>query len=249
MKKIALLGIFALIFTFFACVKSETETVNLTDGFAYYPLKVGKYKVFQVDSILYDDLGNGKVKIDSFRLYQKEVVRDTFVNLLGETVFHIDRYEKRDLKAPWILKDVVSAERNQTQGIRVDNGQRFVKMVYPMRRRQNWNSLIYIDTEVRIIVATESIEIFRNWNSEVFEVNKPDLINNRKYGKVLTIRHANYEKNLLEYRKMTEKYVRDTGLVATEATYFDTQNTSSTETWRKKAQKGFIFKQYLIENN
>ena len=248
MKKIIFFSLSILLFSIFACVKSEVETIATTNfGYEYFPLKVGKYKVFQVDSILFDTIA-GKVKVDSFRLFEKEVVLDTFVNQAGETVYRVERFEKRKLKDAWLIKDILAIQRNAKQATRTDQGLRLVKMVFPIRKRQDWNSLLFIDAGMEVTIAGEPVEIFKNWDSETVDLDKSESINGKKFGKVLTISHANDE-NKLELRKVTEKYVRDTGLVMNEMLILDTQSTSNNETWRKKAQRGFIYRQILIENN
>jgi hypothetical protein len=251
MKKFTFMSVFILLasFVFFACVKSEDTTIKIDNGYAYFPLKVGKYKIFQADSIVYDTLTGGKaVKVDSIRFFQKEIVVDTFVNQIGETVFRIERFERRKTSEPWIFKDVLSCERNAKQATRSDQGLRLLKMPFPLRKRQAWKSTLYVDEFVQVKVAGQYVELFKNWDSFATSLNIPETINGKKYANVATIKHADDE-NKLELRKVTEKYVRDTGLVFNEMLILDTQSTNNNETWRKKAQRGFIYRQYLIENN
>jgi hypothetical protein len=251
MKKFTFFAVFTLFasFAFFACVKNEDAMVKIDNGYDYFPLKVGKYKVFQVDSIVYDTLTGGKaVKVDSIRFFQKEIIEDTFVNQIGETVFRIERFERRTSTDPWVFKDVLSSERNAKQATRSDQGLRLLKMSFPLRKRQTWKSTIYVDEFMPVKVAGQYVELFKNWDSSVPSLNIPETINGKKYANVATIKHADDE-NKLELRKVTEKYVRDTGLVFNEMLILDTQSTNNNETWRKKAQRGFIYRQYLIENN
>ena len=251
MKKIALIIVFGLLasFAFFACVKNEDETLRIDNGYEYFPLSVGKYKIFQVDSIVYDTLAGGKsVKVDSVRFFQKEVVVDTFMNQIGETVFRVERYERKTSTQPWVIKDVLSYGRNSVQATRSEQGLRLLKMPFPLKKRQNWSSTIYIDVLVQVKIGGQYVEMFKNWASNTTNLNTPETINGKRYGKVMTIKHADDE-NKLELRKVTEKYVRDTGLVFNEMLILDTQSTSNGETWRKKAQRGFIYRQYLVENN
>lgn len=251
MKKFTFLIVFALFasFMFFACVKNEDTTLKIDNGYEYFPLKVGKYKVFQADSIVYDTLAGGKaVKIDSIRFFQKEIVVDTFVNQIGETVFRIERFERKKSTEPWLLKDVLFSERNAKQATRTDQGLRLLKMAFPIRKRQAWNSIIYVDEFMSVKVGGQYVELFKNWDSFMASLNVPETINGRRYGNVATIKYADDE-NKLELRKVTEKYVRDTGLVFNEMLILDTQSTNNNEVWRKKAQRGFIYRQFLIENN
>jgi hypothetical protein len=71
---------------------------------------------------------------------------------------------------------------------------------------------------------------------------------NKKFDKVIVINQA-AEENLLELRRVTEKYAAGIGLISNEMQILDSQAAASGAPWRKKAQKGFILHQSLIEYN
>ncbi|MFZ4545202.1 MAG: hypothetical protein ACOYOA_14205 [Saprospiraceae bacterium] len=246
-KKTVIYLIFFMIFIVFACGKDENEKLpSENKGYDYYPLQTGKYKIFQVDSILFDSVASG-VKIDSFRTYLKEEIVDTFKNALGTVVYRIERYEKKVLNDPWIFKDIVAAEKDSTKAIRLENNFRLLKLVFPVHGRQIWNSTLYIDNTVEVKAGKKEIVMFKNWEGEVFSFGKAETIKGKNYEDVLDVYQANDE-NSIELRRVREKYAKGIGLISNEMEILDTQKPGP-QPWRKKAQKGFILHQILIENN
>ena len=86
-KHLFILLIFPIIL-FTRCGKNETETLPKL-GKEYYPLQIGKTATYDVDSIIYDPVSNGVVKIDTFKWQVREFLVDTFrdkSNVLNYTI-------------------------------------------------------------------------------------------------------------------------------------------------------------------
>jgi hypothetical protein len=242
------LAVILFMSAFYGCGKDENEPLEPIDfGYDYFPLAVGKYRVFQADSILFDTIA-GKTLTDSIRFFIKEEIVDTFVNALGETVFRIERFERKKTSEPWQFHSVASAERNKTKAIKTEQNFRLIKMVFPINSKQFWNPTLYIDETVEVKVGKKEIELFKSWDSEVKAIGEEISILNRKFSSVLTISQADDESKI-ELRRVTEKYAKGIGLISNEMEILDTQSILNETNWRKKAQKGFILKQYLIDYN
>jgi hypothetical protein len=230
-----------------SCGKDEIEHPAPIDwGYGYYPLATGKYRVFQVDSILFDTIA-GAVRIDSIRTYLLEETTDTFRSISGKTVYRIQRYEKKSPGENWVFKDVASAERDSMQGIRTEDNFRLLKLVFPLKTRQVWNSTLYIDNTVEITAGKKEIVLFKNWESEVTSIGKSAVVLGKTFKDVLELFQANDE-NSIELRRVREKYAKGIGLISCEMEILDTQRPAAVP-WRKKTQSGFILKQYLIDYN
>jgi hypothetical protein len=121
-------------------------------------------------------------------------------------------------------------------------------MVFPINSKQFWNPTLYIDETVEVKVGKKEIELFKSWDSEVKAIGEEISILNRKFSSVLTISQADDESKI-ELRRVTEKYAKGIGLISNEMEILDTQSILNETNWRKKAQKGFILKQYLIDYN
>ena len=232
---------------FYSCGKDQFEDpANLNKGYHYYPLETGKYRIYQVDSILFDTTSSG-VRVDSVRTYLKEEMVDTFKNSIGNTVYRIIRSEKKVLTEPWVFKDIVSAEKDSFQAIRTENNFRMLKLVFPLRSRQVWNSTLYFDNSVEIKAGKNEIVMFKNWESELISLGKSATVLGKTFSDVVEVFQANDE-NSIELRRVREKYAKGIGLLSCEMEILDTQKPASVP-WRRKAQSGFIFRQYLIDSN
>ena len=244
-----LLIICLVLLGFVACRLNDVdEAFNIKAGYEYYPLKVGKYLVYKVDSITYDNVNNQTVKIGASR-YVKELVADTFRNSLNELVYKLERYDKVDLNDPWELRNVWSASRQEEQLVKTEDNFRFIKLVFPIRKGKSWNGNAYFDPTTIIQVADESVEVFKNWNYNYTSIDKPETINGIRYDSVAVVSQVDDQNNLIELRFSKEKYAKNIGLVSKEMKILDTQKISSKEPWENKAEKGFIMFQKLIEHN
>lgn len=243
-KKLFFFIAVALITSLFACSDNEVENININYGYEYFPLVVGKNKVYQVDSLTFDTLAGKKV-LDSVRFYLMESTVESFVNAKGDSVFRIERYTRASDKQAWVLKDVVSSEKNNNLAFRTEQNFRILKLAFPLNVRSQWKPTQFIDEEVEITAGNESIKMFKNWSGEVKDIDKEATILGKKFANTSTVLQANSE-NALELRRVTEKYAKGIGLISSEMEILDTQSISPGTPWRKKAQQGFILKQYLI---
>ena len=166
---------------------------------------------------------------------------------MGKVVFRIKRFEKKAVADKWIFRDIVSAERDSVQAIRTEDNFRMLKLVFPLRLRQVWNSTLYFDNTVEIKAGKKEIVLFKNWESEVISIGKKAVVLDKAFSDVLELFQANDE-NSIELRRVREKYAKGIGLISSEMEILDTQKPAAVP-WRKKAQSGFILKQYLIEYN
>ena len=243
------LCLLVLVATNFGCSESTvTEDLDqVVQGFDYFPLEIGKYVSYQVDSTIYDVDGNATAIFNSTS-FLKEEVSDTLRDSENELVYRIERFEKSNLDDPWEIKDVWVSKRTEFQAERVEENLRFIKMVFPLAEDATWNGNLYIDERTIIPIAGESIEVFKNWSSELRLLNQPALIGDFLFDEITTISHADSE-NLIELRQVTEKYAKGVGLVEKEMWILDTQEIDQTRPWELKAEKGYILKQFVIDHN
>lgn len=235
-----------------ACTR-ETETIETDLGREYFPLQVGRVWEYQVDSIIFDPVGNS-VAVDSTRSWLREEIIALYVDAAGDTVFQTERYVRSDTTHNWQISKVLALSQNTRQATRTEDNLRFVKMVFPLKTGARWNGNQYIDDALRITVAGEVIHIFKDWQSEVLDQSGAWSNGIRSFDDVAMIAHADSE-NLIEYRFVQEAYARNIGLIYNEMRILDTQCQAccnadfarcSSLPWNQKAEKGFIIKQRLI---
>ena len=242
-----LLGIALLVTLFAACSKSTFEETNLEMGYEYFPLELGKYKIYQVDSVVYDTTGSGVTITNSSSYIQEEIV-DTLLDNSGRLNYKIERSWRRETGDVWQLQDVWLTNRSDETAERIEENLRFIKMVFPLSVGKTWDGNIFIDQTTNISVAGETIEIFKNWLYEVASIGEMATVGSNTYDEVAEIIQADSE-NFIELRSSREQYAKGVGMVYRKMSILDTQRIDENEPWESKAQKGFILTQWLLEHN
>lgn len=244
---------FVLLMAVLAACDRETETIENDLGREYFPLQVGRAWEYQLDSIIFDPAGNS-VEVDSTRSWIREEIIGLYVDAAGDTIFRTERYVRSDTTHNWQISKVLALNRTLKQAIRTEDNLRFVKMAFPFKKGARWNGNQYIDEALRVTVAGEVIQIFKDWQSEVLEQAGAWSNGIRSFDDVALVSHADSE-NLIEYRFVQEAYARHIGLIYAEMHILDTQCQAccnanfaqcSSLPWTQKAEKGFIIKQRLI---
>ena len=236
---------------FFQSCGGGTEADPIEFGYDYFPLEIGKYIEYDVDSIIYD-IGAGNTVVSRENSIQvREEVTDSFPDNEGRLMYRIERYERADAMEEWRVSDVWTATVTDRQAERIEENLRFIKMVFPVSDNTNpWNGNKYIDENLVISVAGESIFIFKNWLYEYREIGEALNIGGFPFDDVVTIYQAD-EENFIELRRSFERYARGVGLVEREIWILDTQCIGDCvgDTWEIKAEKGFIVRQTIRDYN
>jgi len=178
-------------------------------------------------------------------------VTDSFPDNEGRLVYRIERFERKDDTEEWRVNDVWTAAVTDRQAERIEENLRFIKMVFPVSDNTNpWDGNKYIDENLVISVAGESIFIFKNWLYEYREIGVPFEVNGLNFDDVVTVYQAD-EENFIELRSSYERYARGVGLIEREILILDTQCIAACvgETWEEKAEKGFIVRQRIRDYN
>lgn len=245
------LAITTILYLFSSCEgKRTTDDFQLDFGYEYFPLEVGKYREYQVDSIVYDFIDGLSDTIQS-RTYTREEITDTLTDELGRLGYIVQRSEKKSLDDDWQIKDIWFAVRTEEQAESLEENLRFIKMIFPVKAGTVWDGNRFIDATTIVPIAGESVEVFKSWEYIVEFVDEPIAVSNVLYENALEITQADNE-NLIELRESKEQYVLGVGLAYREMRILDTQCTQpecDALTWEEKAEKGFILFQSLIAHN
>jgi len=236
---------------FFQSCGDGTEADPIEFGYDYFPLEIGKYIEYDVDSIIYDVSAGNNTIVRENSIQVREEVTDSFPDNEGRLVYRIERFERKDETEEWRVNDVWTAAVTDRQAERVEENLRFIKMVFPVSGNTNpWNGNKFIDENLVISVAGESIFVFKNWLYEYREIGESLNIGDFVFDDVVTIFQAD-EENFIELRRSFEQYQRGVGLVKRELFILDTQCIVDCAglPWEEKAEKGFIVRQTIRDFN
>lgn len=239
-----------LLVVFFGCSKTVIDDYQVDFGYDYFPLEIGKYRTYVVDSVLYDIGDNEEIIVTTSRSYEMHLVSDTITDNLGRIGYKIERYVRANDTLDWEIKDIWTTIRTNEGAEWIEENLRFLKMVFPLKQGVEWDGNQYIDITTIIPIAGESVEIFKSWSYEAITTDESEEVGDFVFENVATISQANSE-NLIELRLSEEKYAKDIGLVHREMKILDTQCIIECEnmTWEQKAEKGFILIQQIIDYN
>lgn len=247
----------ALLLCYIACrerVTDEAPEVDIAAQQRYFPLQIGQQLTYRIDSVLYDFAPGGGISVDSFSSFVRETVRDTFRDPSGQLRFTIERYTRRSDTLPWILARIWSAELHPRQAVRTEENLRFLRMVFPMDRRSEWDGNLWIDANREITVLGERIRPFVNWNYEVDSIDIPRRVGAFQFDSTLVITEVD-ESNIIERRLSRCVYAKNIGLAYKEQWILDSQYCNQLpppadceiRPWELKAEKGYRYRQTLIE--
>lgn len=239
-----------------SCNKREIEEIDLEYGYEYFPLEIGKYWEYAVDSIIYDP-SIGGTAIDTLSSFIREEIRDTLRDNLGDLLFRVEKHHRKSDTSSWQIQGVFTLSNNDRQAFQTEDNLRFIKMVFPATENVRWNGTAFIDEGMVIPVAGENMEIFKGWESVILQKGESFELDGLDFPDVLEISIADNE-NLIEYRSGTEVYAANVGLIYRELRVLDTQcqvccngdfGACEPIPWEEKAEKGFIVRKWLFDFN
>ena len=185
--------IVALVIIFFSCSKKEIVTPD--NGYDYAGLEVGKYVIYDVDSLTYDDF---TATIDTAIYQLKEVVDSKIIDLEGDDAFKIIRYRRDNDTSNWVLIDVWNSKITRTNFQKVEENIRFVKLIFPIKVDKNWNG--------------NAMNNLAEMEYEFTAIDQPETIGGNSLSNVLSVIQED-DPNLISPKYFEEKYAKGVGLV------------------------------------
>ncbi len=257
LSRLFLVGL--LLGLFFMACERVTETLPKADR-AYYPIVANNYRVYQVDSTVYDEYN---CTVETTRYQIKEVTGASFLDGEGQDAHRLERYWRANAADNWTLVGVWSEKVEGNQIQRVESNQRFVKMVFPVEQQKEWNGIAFIRRDTLVPIRGGSIDLYKDWGMFTYEGvgdSYLDTISNTIYPDAVQILQVDKTNNI-ERRYSKEVYAKGIGLVFKEMRILDSQcrtprcigtsdiaNCINTP-WEQKAEKGFVLTLSLLEHN
>lgn len=188
---------------------------NITDDKKYYPLEIGQWTEFDVDSIVYNDFFDPP-RIDSSSCIIRFELTDTFRDNSESLNYILTRYWKPVDSAEYLV-DVVWRVQDLGSSIQqVEENQRIVKMVFPLKTTTSWkaNSFFYIEEDYDYMKKA--------WDFQVSGLHSAQSFSGNTFDSVLTVEMI--DSNLIEKNIYLESYAKNTGLVYRHNVHLEKQN-------------------------
>jgi hypothetical protein len=212
---------------------------------------LGQVRIYQSDSIIFDDAPGGNLK-DTLSGLVREVIVDT-IHSPGATVSYlVERQFRRSEDDEWEAPVLSLLQMDAQFAYNTEGNLRFVKMRFPLRASTTWEPTSYFNEQIAVTVGTETLEMYTNWNGMVLDLDRAENIGGLSFDSVMTCVHAD-DDNEIERRYVLEKYATGVGLVLRTDTILDSRckrlgdlEPCFDESWNDKGEKGYILRQELI---
>ena len=220
MRKLFSFIAIASVVTFSACKKTTEQypSAPLSD---YYPLTVGKYITYNLDSTVYYKNFGASATIVRYQV--KYVVDAAITDNLGRPAYRILRYIRSTPTAAWAPENTFMAINTGTSIEFIENNLRFVKLKEPIQQDYTWkgNSFININSQ------TPYLKFYDDWDYTYDSLNMPAKIGTLTVDS--TIKVAEMDDQTAIDRTFSEaKYAKGIGLVYRKFLYYNTGNANGT---------------------
>lgn len=225
-----LLGLIIVSLAFVGCSK-DGSTTELKSAGDYYPIKLGSWHIYDVDSISYNDFTN-PVTIDSISYQVKEELTDTFYDLEGGLSYEMTRSKRSaddtiDIETvSWKVSDIWWVKETSGNIERTEENVKYVSLMDPVKEGGTWNGNAYNFRD--------------NWDFTYENVGEAF----GEYSNTVTI-NQRQEDVVIIYQDYKEVYAKGIGLVSRTRIDVESQATNNPVPIVDKAEKGFQFFQTL----
>lgn len=254
--KCRLLLFLSLILLIAACNDDPVLQPGVDQSEEYFPLEIGHFVEYQVDSIVFDDAPGGNQK-DTVRFQLREEIVSSNPSVSGDTLFYIHRFRRNQPDLPWLLTDVWTAYYSENNVLRGEENLIFRKMTFPLYKGLRWIATSYINPQTTVRIGTENLEPYEYWESSVLTIEDSAHIGAFVFpaGQVMQVIQTDSDDDLTK-RFVQESYVRGIGLASRIDTILDSRCIDLGEfepcigkAWTDHASKGYILSQVMINHN
>ncbi|MES2568156.1 MAG: hypothetical protein V4565_14880 [Bacteroidota bacterium] len=221
-----------------ACKKKVEDAPDV--GYDYAPVILGKFIVYDVDSIVYDDNNMDTIHY-KYRIKEKQ--EENFTDNEGRDAVKLVRYIKKYNDSvsydniAWTLKDVWNLVKTSTTFEVVEEDVRFTKLIFPVKVDASWNGNAYNSNG--------------EWEFEYKYIDRAEKINGNVFDNVLFVEQKDDKsKNAIHRQYFIEKHAKNVGLVYREikdlySNKITVINSTATPV-ETRIEKGIIYKQTYV---
>jgi hypothetical protein len=236
MRKLFLFTAIASLIIFSACKKSTVE-LSIAPLSDYYPLTVGKYITYSLDSIVYYANFGTSATVNSYQI--KQVVDAKITDNLGRPAYRIIRYIRNNAASAWVPDNTFMAVPTETSIEFVENNLRFLKLKSPLRQDYNWKGNAYINTSS----LSSTLKYLDDWDYTYDSLNVPAKIGALTIDSTIKVAQID-DLSAIDRTFSEEKYAKGIGLIYRNFLYWNKGNANGTYS---DASYGVILK--MIDHN
>ena len=192
-----IINILLLLFiNFYALVSCKHETITPVDnGHSYYPSNVGHWIKYDVDSTYYDGFNH---TVRKYHFVLNEKIESTYLDNQNRPTQRIERYVQKNDSSNWYLRNVWASNLTSTTAEKVEENNRFVKLIFPIAEGQSWNG--------------NAFNTITPMNYQYINVFKPYTVNSITFDSTITV-IQDFDTNAISIKNMLEVYAKHVGMI------------------------------------
>lgn len=220
--------------------------------FSYFPLEVGSYIIYELDSVVYDDFND---IVTTRSLLVREIIESVFVDASRDTSFRVERQYRENEMSVWGSAgyDIWFAAIEGNNAERIEENQRYIVLSFPLRVGKTWNGTQHINVD-----PDGELGYLDDWEYRITSLDVPMMINGISFDSTVTVIEQAVG-TAIDTIGSRAVYARNVGLVFKELYVLETQCTDCDPgdvacviacqqmPWEDKAEKGFIIRQRILE--
>lgn len=210
----------ALIFVFSSCTRRVIPSEDVDLGREYFPLFVGHFIEYEVDSIKYNDFDK---RIDTFHYQLRDEIVSEFDDNEGRKSYLVNQFKRPDATFQWSENMTYYITPTDYNLEVVEQNVRFIKLVFPIRVNTKWNGNVYIATQ------TPELSWYNGWLYNYSNINEPYNTGYQNFANTVTVNEASEyagDSTGTVYSTRTfsrERYAKNVGLISREMVHWDYQ--------------------------
>lgn len=170
--------LFAVFILAYSCKKADPPVEWEEPDAAFYPLEIGKYVIYNVDSIIWND----ELCVEVIKKYQiKHIISDTFTNNEGTFSYRVETKIRERVQDSWTPHDVIYVSRFGNNLEWVHQDLRFIKMVFPVQNQRQWKGNAYIPSQ------DSKRWYFDDWDYQYAQLGEPYNAGEVVYDETVTV--------------------------------------------------------------
>lgn len=246
------IGVLALTTALTSCKKESEDLSGLSTGEGYYPLEIGKYVLYNVDSTYWDDFLKTEIVYTSQVRYQ---TADTFTNAAGELSYKIDVFQRKQTTDSFELREVFYVTKTNNSIEVNQKNITFIKLIFPVTDGKAWDG----NAKVPILDQTYTKEYDNaNWIYIYNKADQPFDPGNNFYEHTVTVNQIDDQLNdpdvdpsAYAYKNYSQEvYALNVGLIYRDRIYWEFQPKSPDgQSGGSGYRKGYGVRMRAIENN
>lgn len=239
------IGSFFLFAVLLMSCKKEIDKFSSAPLSDYFPLHVGKYITYNLDSTLFTKFGQDQTIMH----YQaQDRVDAQITDNLGRTAFRILRFIRQDSTQDWMPNNTFMIVPTEKSIEYLENNLRFVKLMIPIKQDFSWKGNSFIDTYSQY----SDVKYLDDWDYTYDSIGVSLTINSITIDSTLKV--AERDEFLgqdpsipnTEYAEKTysvEKYGKGIGLIYREFLHWEFQSVNN------NSYTGYGIKMSIIDHN